>query len=117
MMHLELSVSDATIWSVTLESSNTTQEASSTLTYDVYSTGVTYDEYKIDNCNLFIVQARGWIFTKHFMKNLKLINIVMECLKSKKLALSMLINFKYSLKDHLKNILGRFCKCHHSECS
>jgi hypothetical protein len=48
-MPLEMSVSDATIWSITLESSNTIQEASFTLIHDVYSTGVTYD-----NCQLTI---------------------------------------------------------------
>jgi len=44
MTPLELSVSDATIWSVTLESSITILEASFTLIYDVYSTGITYDD-------------------------------------------------------------------------
>ncbi len=38
---LELSVSDTTIWRVTLESSITILEASFSLIYDVYSTGIT----------------------------------------------------------------------------
>ncbi len=54
MMPQELSVSDATISSVTLEPSTTILEASFTLIYNVYSTGVTRDDR-----NMFIVQATG----------------------------------------------------------
>ncbi len=54
MMPQELSVSDATILSVTLEPSITILEALFTLIYDVYSTGVTHDDR-----NMFIVQATG----------------------------------------------------------
>jgi len=43
-------VSVATIWSITLESSNTILEASFTFIYDVYSTEITYDD-----CQLTIV--------------------------------------------------------------
>jgi hypothetical protein len=52
MMPQKSKVSDAKIWSFTLESSNMILEASFTLIYYVYSTGITYD-----NCNIFIVQA------------------------------------------------------------
>jgi hypothetical protein len=44
MTSLELSVSDATIRSANLGSSIMILEASFTLIYDVYSTGVTYDD-------------------------------------------------------------------------
>ncbi len=44
MMPLELSVSDATIWSLTLESLIMIQEAAFTLIRDDYSAGVTYDD-------------------------------------------------------------------------
>ncbi len=47
MMPLESSVSDATIRSVTLESSIAILEASFTLICDVYSTGVTYDYHQL----------------------------------------------------------------------
>ncbi len=40
----ESSVSDATICSITLESSITILQASFTLIYDIYSTGITYDD-------------------------------------------------------------------------
>ncbi len=43
MVPIELPVSDATIWSITLKSSTMTLDASNTLIYDVYSTGITYD--------------------------------------------------------------------------
>ena len=43
MMPLQSSVSDATIWTVALESSVMVLEASFTLIYDVDSTDVTYD--------------------------------------------------------------------------
>ncbi len=46
-MLLELSVSDASIWSVTLESSIMFLEALFTLLYDVYSTGVSNDDLYI----------------------------------------------------------------------
>jgi hypothetical protein len=51
----ELSVSDATILSVTPESSITILETSFTLIYDVYSTGVTYDDHQ----SYYILQATG----------------------------------------------------------
>jgi hypothetical protein len=47
MMPLELSVSDATIWNITLELSIMILEASFTLIYYAYSTGVTYDDYQL----------------------------------------------------------------------
>jgi hypothetical protein len=47
MTPLELSASDATIWSITLELSSTVLEASFTLIYNVYSTGITYDDHKL----------------------------------------------------------------------
>ncbi len=47
MMLLESSVSDDTIWSITLELSFTVIEASFTLTYDVKSTGITYDDHQL----------------------------------------------------------------------
>ncbi len=47
-------MSDATIWSVTLEPSITILDASFTLIYNVYGTGVTHDDR-----NMFIVQATG----------------------------------------------------------
>jgi hypothetical protein len=50
MTPLESSVSEATIWSATLESSITILEASFTLIYDVYSADVTYND-----CQLMIV--------------------------------------------------------------
>ena len=40
MTPLELSVSEATIWSVTLELSNTIVKASFTLSYNVYSSSL-----------------------------------------------------------------------------
>ncbi len=43
----ELSVSDATIWSITLESSITTLEGLFVLIYDVYTTGITYDDHQL----------------------------------------------------------------------
>ncbi len=54
MIPLVSSVSETTIWSVTLEPSTTILEASFTLIYNVYSTGVTHDDR-----NMFIVQATG----------------------------------------------------------
>ncbi len=50
MMTLELSVSDATIWSVTLELLIMIVEALFMLIYDVYGTNITYD-----GCQLMIV--------------------------------------------------------------
>ncbi len=44
--NLELSVSDSTIWSNTLELSNTILEAPFTLIYGVYSKGVTYEDHQ-----------------------------------------------------------------------
>jgi hypothetical protein len=46
-MPLELSLSDTTIWSVTLESSITIVEASFTLICEVYSTGITCDDCQL----------------------------------------------------------------------
>ncbi len=46
MIPLESPVSDATIWSITLDSSITILEASFALIYDVYGTGVTYDDHQ-----------------------------------------------------------------------
>jgi hypothetical protein len=43
-------MSDATIWSVTLEFPNLIPESPFSLIYDVYSTGVTYDD-----CQLTII--------------------------------------------------------------
>ena len=43
MTPLESSVSDATIWSATLDTSITFLDASFTLIYEVYSAGITYD--------------------------------------------------------------------------
>ncbi len=51
-MTLELSVSDAPIWSITLESSIMILEASFTLIYHVYSTGITFDD-----CQLMIIKS------------------------------------------------------------
>ncbi len=50
MMALELSLSVATIWSITLELSIMILHVSFTLIYDVYSTGITYDD-----CQLMII--------------------------------------------------------------
>ncbi len=47
IMPLELSVSYAIIWSVSLESSIKILEASFTLIYDVYSTGIAYDDHQL----------------------------------------------------------------------
>jgi hypothetical protein len=49
MMTLELSMSDATIWSITLEPSITILEVSFTLIYDAYSTEITYDDRQFKN--------------------------------------------------------------------
>ncbi len=64
MMHLESAVSDATIWSVTLDSSITILEASFTLIYVVYTIGISYDNCQwlsIDNCSMFILQATAYL--------------------------------------------------------
>ncbi len=53
MMPLEFSVSDATIWSVTLKSSITNLELSFTLIYDVYSTGVTFNNRQLTVENVY----------------------------------------------------------------
>jgi hypothetical protein len=63
MMHLGSSVSDATIWSVTVESSITILEAPFTVFYDVYSTGITYSDCLL-MITMFIVQA-----TRHIELN------------------------------------------------
>jgi hypothetical protein len=47
MTPLESSVSDVTIWSATLESSVTILEASFTLIYEVYSTGIAYNDRQL----------------------------------------------------------------------
>jgi hypothetical protein len=57
MTHLELSVSDGTIWSITLESSIAILEASFKLIYDAHSTSITYDDHQLTIVNVFIVQA------------------------------------------------------------
>ncbi len=59
----ELSVSDATIWSVTLKSSLMILESSFTLIYDIYITGITYD-----NCNMFITQSTAYNCLKANLK-------------------------------------------------
>ncbi len=46
-MPQELSLTDATIWSNTLELSIMILEASFTLNYDVYSAGVAYDDRQL----------------------------------------------------------------------
>jgi hypothetical protein len=43
-MPLESSVGNATIWSITLESSITILDESFTLIYHVHCTGITYDD-------------------------------------------------------------------------
>jgi hypothetical protein len=50
MMPLVLLVSDAAIWSITLESSIMALETSCTLNYNVYSTIIPYDD-----CQLMII--------------------------------------------------------------
>jgi hypothetical protein len=47
MTPLELSVRDATIWSVTLESSIMILKEIFSLIYDVYSTGITYENHRL----------------------------------------------------------------------
>jgi hypothetical protein len=49
MMPLEWSMRGATIWRITIELSITILEASFKLIYDVYRTGITYEELKIIN--------------------------------------------------------------------
>jgi hypothetical protein len=53
MTPIELSVSDATIWSVTLESSITILEVPFTLIYFVYHIGITYDDRQLMICGLY----------------------------------------------------------------
>jgi hypothetical protein len=60
MMPLELSVSDATIMSIAVESLIVILEASFTIIYDVYRTGVT-----LDDCSMFILQATS--LSSHFI--------------------------------------------------
>ncbi len=70
MTTLELSVSDTTIWSITLEWSIMILGASFTLIYDVYCTSNTYDNCQL-MINMFIVLAtrlvrkKGKIYNKH----------------------------------------------------
>jgi hypothetical protein len=47
MMPLESSVSDTTIWSVTLELSTTILGVSYTLSYDVFSKNNTYENHQL----------------------------------------------------------------------
>ncbi len=47
MTPLELSVSDATIWNITVGLNITIPKASFTLIYDAYSTCVTYDYHQL----------------------------------------------------------------------
>jgi hypothetical protein len=65
MMPLESSVSDATIWSITLESSITILQASFTLICDVYSTGISYDDR-----DMFIVQATNFRGKNDILQNI-----------------------------------------------
>jgi hypothetical protein len=46
-MPLESSASETTIWSIALESSITILKASFTLIYDVFGTGITYDNHQV----------------------------------------------------------------------
>ncbi len=46
-MPLESSVSDTAIWSIKQESSIMILEASVTITYEVSSTGITYDDHQL----------------------------------------------------------------------
>ncbi len=48
------------------ELSITILEVSFTLINDVYSTGITYDDLSIDDCNMFIVQANSCQCDKTF---------------------------------------------------
>ncbi len=72
-MPLELSVSDTTIWSITLESSVTILETSFSLIYDVYSAGITHDDHQMIDHNMLIVQATGLIFESYFKVSLLVI--------------------------------------------
>ncbi len=47
IMPLASSVSEATIWSITLELSIMILDASFSLIYNVYSTGITYDDWQL----------------------------------------------------------------------
>jgi hypothetical protein len=53
MTPLKSSLSDGTIWSIMLESSIMILEASFTLIYDVYSTGITYDDHQLTIVNVY----------------------------------------------------------------
>jgi hypothetical protein len=64
-MSLESSASDATIWSITLESSITILEASFTLICDVYGTGISYDDR-----DMFIVQATNFRGKNDILQNI-----------------------------------------------
>jgi hypothetical protein len=66
MTPLEPSVSDATIWSITLESSIMILEVSFTLMYDVYIALASLISSSIDDCNISIVQANGVNIMKTF---------------------------------------------------
>jgi hypothetical protein len=56
-MPLELLASDATIWSIAEELSITILVTSFSLSYAVYSTGITYDDHQLKIINMFIVQT------------------------------------------------------------
>ncbi len=58
MTPLESLVSDATIWSITLEVLITNLDLSFTLIYDVYCRGITYDNRQL-MIFMFIVQTKG----------------------------------------------------------
>jgi hypothetical protein len=60
MKPLELSDSNAEIWSVTLALSITNLEASFSLIYDVYRTGISYDDHQL-TIIMFIAEATGVI--------------------------------------------------------
>jgi hypothetical protein len=58
MTPLESSLSDATIWSITLEVLITNLDLSFTLIFDVYSIGITYDNRRL-MIFMFILQTKG----------------------------------------------------------
>ena len=59
MKPIVLSVSDETIWSITLEPSSTILEASSSIIHDFYSTVITYDNHQLmiinDACTIKVL--------------------------------------------------------------
>jgi hypothetical protein len=64
MTPLELSVSDATIWSITVELSVTILESSFSVIYDVYSTGITYDDLQ---WKIIICLEYSGLYYKHIL--------------------------------------------------